>query len=67
MSSLFNVFILKSMNILKIKDIYEFEMAKLMYLCYYYKLSQNFDQYIKSAANHHKYVTRSIKNKSFYL
>ena len=40
MNSLF-----KSMNILKIKDIYELEMAKLMYLYYHHKLTLNFDQY----------------------
>ena len=43
-------------------------MAKLMHLYYYHNLPQNFDQYIKSTAtDHHKYVTRSITNKSFYL
>ena len=62
MSSLF-----KSMNILKIKDIYKLEMAKFMYLYYHHRLPQNFEQYIKPAATHHKYVTRSITNKSFYL
>ena len=40
MNSLF-----KSMNILKIKDIYELEMAKFMYLYYPNKLTLNFDQY----------------------
>ena len=56
------------MNILKMKDIniYEHKMAKFMYLYYHHKLSQNFDQYIKPAATHHKYVTRSITNKTFY-
>ena len=42
-------------------------MAKFMHLYYHHKLPQNFDQYIKSAATHHKYVTRSITNKSFNL
>ena len=47
--------------------IYELEMVKFMYLFHHHKPSQNYDQHIKSAGNHHKYVIRSITNKSFYL
>ena len=42
-------------------------MAKFIYSYYHYKLSQNFDQIVTSAGSHHKYVTRSITNNSFYL
>ena len=56
----------KSMKILKVKDIYELEIAKFMHSYYDCKLSENFDNYFKIASNHHKYNTRSIVSDNYY-
>ena len=48
----------KSMKILKVKAIYELEIAKFMHLYYHCKLPENFDNYFKNASNHLKYNQR---------
>ena len=55
------------MKILKVKDIYELEIAKFMHSYYHCKLPENFDNYFKNASNHHKYNTRSIANDNHYV
>ena len=62
MSALF-----KSMNLLKLNDIYNLEMAKFMYSFHHNKLPENFDCYFKAAKNQHTYSTRSITNQNYYL
>ena len=57
----------KSMKILKVKDIFELEIAKFMYSYYHSKLPKNFDNYFKYAGKHHDYKTRSITADNFYL
>ena len=57
----------KSMKILKVKDIFELEIAKFMYSYYHSMLPENFDNYFKYASKHHDYKTRSIAANNFYL
>ena len=57
----------KSMKILKVKDIFELEIAKFMYSYYHSKLSENFDNYFKYASKLYDYKTRSITADNFYL
>ena len=57
----------KSMKILKVKDIFELEIAKFMYSYYHSKLPENFDNYFKYASKLHDYNTRSITADNFYL
>ena len=53
------------MKMLKVKDIYELEIAKFMHSYYHCKLSENFGNYFKNASNHHKYNTGSIVNDNY--
>ena len=57
----------KSMKILKVKDIFELEIAKFMYSYYHSMFPENFDNYFKYASKHHDYKTRSITADNFYL
>ena len=57
----------KSIKILKVKDIFELEIAKFMYSYYHSMLLENFDNYFKYASKHHDYKTRSITADNFYL
>ena len=57
----------KSMKILKVKDIYELEIAEFMHSYYHCKLFENFDNLFKNASNHSKYITRSIVNDNYYV
>jgi len=57
----------KSMKILKVKDIYELEMAKFMYSFHNNFLPENFKNYFQTASNHHDHYTRSIAKNNFYL
>ena len=52
----------RSMNLLKVDDIYQLEMAKFMYLYHHNRLPKHFNHYFKSAKNQHFYSTRSISN-----
>ena len=56
----------KSMNILKVKDIFELEIAKFMYSDYHSMLHKNFDNYFQYASKLHDYKTRSITADNFY-
>ena len=51
-----------STSLLKVNDIYLLELAKFMYLYDHNRLPENFNNYFKSAKNHHSYTTRSISN-----
>ena len=55
------------MKILKMKDIYELEIAKFMHSYYHCKLPENFDNCFKNANNLHKYNTRSVVNDNYYV
>ena len=57
----------KSMKILRIKDVFELEIAEFMYSYYHSKLPENFDTYFKYASKLHDYKTRSITADNFYL
>ena len=57
----------KSLKILKVKDIYDLEIAKSMHSYYHCKLPENFDNYFKNASNQHKYNTRSVVNDNYYV
>ena len=57
----------ESIKILKVKDIYELEIAKFMYSYYHSNLLENFNNYFKYASKHHDYKTRSITADNFYL
>ena len=57
----------KSMELLKINDIYKLEMAKFMHLYFNDKLPENFKNFLTSAKNLHSHSTRSINNQNYYL
>ena len=57
----------KSLKILQLKDIFELEIAKFMYLFHHYKIPENFNSYFKTASHQHTHLTRSITNKNYFL
>ena len=57
----------KSMKMLKVKDIYDLEIAKFMHSYYHCKLTTSFDNYFKNASNHHKHNARLIVNDNYYV
>ena len=54
-------------NILKIEDIYKFELSKFMYLFYTNALPEIFDTYFLSTEHAHHYNTRSKSNQNYSL
>jgi len=58
----------KSMKILKVKDICELELAKFMHSFQFHNnfLPENFENYFKTASNHHDHYTRSTAKNDFY-
>ena len=57
----------KSLNILRVEDIFKLEIAKLMHLFYHNKLPENFNFYVRTASHQHTHSTRSITNKNYFL
>ena len=57
----------ESLNILKITDIYNFELSKFMYLYHTQSLPKIFDPYFLLIAQSHHYNTRSKSNQNYYL
>ena len=57
----------KSLNILKIADIYNFELSKFMYLYHTQSLPEIFDPYFLPIEQAHHYNTRSKSNQNYYL
>ena len=57
----------KSLNILRLKDIFELEIAKYMHSFHHNKLPQNFNSYFRTASHQHTHLTRSITNKNYFL
>ena len=55
------------MSILKVKNIYEFEIAKFMYSFYHGLLPENFSNYFKSANTQHSYNIRTVASDGYYL
>ena len=55
------------LEILKIKDLNKFEIAKLMYLYHSSCLPCSFDNYFVKPSNIHKYTTRSNDNFNYYI
>ena len=56
----------KNMDLLRLDDIYQLELAKFMHRAYANDLPQNFNIYFTRIEDMHKYNLRSIKNKTFY-
>ena len=54
-------------NILKIKDIYKFELSKFMYLFHINALPEIFDTYFLSTEHAHYCNTRSKSNQNYFL
>ena len=54
-------------NILKIEDIYKFELSKSMYLFHTNALSEIFDTYFLSTEHAHYYNTISKSNQNYFL
>ena len=57
----------KSFNILRLKDIFELEIAKFMHSFYHKKIPENFNSYFRTASQQHTHLTRSITNKNYFL
>jgi len=57
----------KSIKILKVKDIYELEIAMPMHSFHNNLLPENFENYFQSSSNYHDHYTRSIAKNNFYL
>ena len=54
-------------NILKVEDIYKFELSKFMYLFRTNALREIFDIYFLSIEHAHHYNTRSKSNQNYFL
>ena len=54
-------------NILKIEDIYKFELSKFMYSFYTNALPEIFDTYFLFTEHAHHYNTRSKSNQNYFL
>ena len=54
-------------NILKIEDIFKFELSKFMYLFHTNALPEIFDTYFLSTEHAHHYNTRSKSNQNYFL
>ena len=57
----------ETMNILKVKNIYELEIAKFMHSFYHGLLPENFNNYFKSANTQHSHNTRTVASDGYYL
>ena len=60
-------FIYKRLNILKLDDMYELEMAKFMYKLHYNKLSKNLYNFFQKLTFVQEYETRLVNSAVFYL
>ena len=56
----------KNLDLLRLDDIYQLELAKFMHRAYNKDLPQNFDVYFTRIEDMHSYNLRSIHNKTFY-
>ena len=54
-------------NILKIEDIYKFELSKFMYLFHTNALTEIFDTYFLSTEHAHYFNTKSKSNQNYFL
>ena len=54
-------------NILKVEDIYKFELSKSIYLFHTNALPEIFDTYLLSTEHAHHYKTRSKSNQNYFL
>ena len=57
----------KSLNILRVKNIFGLEMAKFLDSFHHNKLTENFNCYFKTASHQHIHLTRSITNENHFL
>ena len=57
----------KSLNILRLKDIFELEIAKFMHSFHHNKIPENFNSYFRTASHQHTHLTGSITNKNYFL
>ena len=57
----------KSLNILRLKDIFELEIAKFMHSFRHNKIPENFNSYFRTALHQHTHLTGSITNKNYFL
>ena len=57
----------ETMNILKVKNIYELEIAKFMHSFFHGLLPENFNNYSKSANTQHSHNTRTVASNDYYL
>ena len=58
---------INELKLLKVKDMFPLEMAKLMYLFQHNKLPNLYNQYFTSTKTIHKYNTRCTSYSNFYL
>ena len=57
----------RDLEILKIKDLCNFEIAKLIFLYHYSRLPITFDNYFVTSAAVHNYSTRSYHSLKYYI
>ena len=57
----------RDLEILKIKDLCNFEIAKLMFLYHYFRLPITFNNYFLTSAAVHNYYTRSYHSLKYYI
>ena len=60
-------FINKQLNILKLDDMYELQMAKFMYRLHYSKLPKNLYNSFQKLTSVHEYQTRLVNSTVFFL
>ena len=57
----------KSINVLKIKDIYELKVAKFANFSNQKRLPKNFNKFFKSTNQFHRYQKKLVTNKNSFL
>ena len=57
----------KAMNILQAPDMFKLEVGKFMHSFHHHTLPESFQSYFTPTNASHKYVTRSVANKNYFI
>jgi len=57
----------KNLNVLKLNDIYRFELAKLVHTLHHGALPKIFDSFFKNISNIHSYRSRFADNQNYFM
>jgi len=57
----------KNLNVLKLNDIHQLELAKFMHKLHHRALPKIFDNFFKNISNIHSYKTRFADNQNYFM